>query len=172
MSLPRASTAKIGRMECPLCGYAFNIHEAAAHGCQLCPLHDGCGAISCPNCGYCQPSTAKIEGHLRRLVRWLKGEDPGLEDPPQAQGWTRLRDLAVGARARVVAIGGFSSRSAARLGGFCILPGAVIELLQRKPAFVVRVEETTVALESKLAGGIWVQSFLPGEEALPAVPKR
>ncbi|OGL58666.1 MAG: hypothetical protein A3J27_15370 [Candidatus Tectomicrobia bacterium RIFCSPLOWO2_12_FULL_69_37] len=159
-------------MECPLCGYAFAPQEAAAHGCQLCPLHDGCGAISCPNCGYCQPSTAKIEGRLRRLARWLRGESPAHENTPQVQGWTRLRDLAVGTRARVVAIRGFSSRSAARLGGFCILPGAVIELLQRKPAFVVRVEETTVALESKLAGGIWVQSFLPGEEALPAASKR
>ncbi|MBI2179041.1 MAG: ferrous iron transport protein A, partial [Candidatus Tectomicrobia bacterium] len=79
---------------------------------------------------------------------------------------------AVGARARVVAIGGFSSRSAARLGGFCILPGAVIELLQRKPAFVVRVEEATVALESRLAEGIWVQSFSSGEETLPAISKR
>lgn len=172
MSLPSVSAAKSGRMECPLCGYAFHLQEAAALGCQLCPLHDGCGAISCPNCGYCQPSTAKIEGRLRRLARWFKRETPAPEAASAPPGRTCLRDLAVGARARVVAIGGFSSRSAARLGGLCILPGAVIELLQRKPAFVVRVEETTVALESGLASGIWVQSFLPGEEALPAMPKR
>ncbi|MEK6710412.1 MAG: FeoA family protein [Nitrospinota bacterium] len=109
---------------------------------------------------------ARVEGFLRRLKRWLspaKPEAAGGACPPDS---TRLNDLPVGARARVVAIGELPARTVARLGGFCILPGAVVELLQRKPAFVVRVEETTVALESRLAGGIWVQSFLPGEQGL------
>lgn len=170
--MTRPETAVMsGRMECPLCGYAFTLKEMPIQGCQLCPLHGGCTAISCPNCGYCQPSTAGIERRLRKLLRWFRRGAADTAAPP-VPGCACLRDLAVGCRARVVAIGGFSSRAAARLGGFSILPGAVIELLQRKPAFVVRVEETTVALESRLAEGIWVETFPPGEEVLPAAFKR
>ena len=172
MSLQGVPAAKSERMECPLCGYAFALREMPVRGCQLCPLHSGCNAISCPNCGYCLPSTARVEGFLRRLRRWFLSGTPETAGAPHPPDATRLDDLPVGARARVVAIGEMPLRTAARLGGFCILPGAVIELLQRKPAFVLRVEETTVALEAKLAGGIWVQSFLPGNESLPAVSKR
>jgi Fe2+ transport system protein FeoA len=103
---------------------------------------------------------------LRRLFGWLgrKLHPPqGIPDDPKA---VRLADLSPGMRGRVVALQGVSSNSEARLNGFCILPGVVLHLSQRRPTFVIRIEETTVALDSCLAEAIWVRPLpLPGQEA-------
>lgn len=165
---PMETTAEIAHVQCPLCGYTYSTGEMPERGCRLCPLHENCDAFVCPNCGYCQPHTTRTEMFLRRLFGWLgkKIRLPGghAEQPKIV----RLPELRPMTWARVERMDATSAQASARLGGFCILPGAVLQLRQRHPAYVVRVEETTVALERRLAESIWVSPLLPISLTVPA----
>jgi Fe2+ transport system protein FeoA len=59
--------------------------------------------------------------------------------------------------ARVKEVKSQSPDTVARLAGMCILPGVVFQLRQRQPAFVLRVDETMLALDRLLAEWIWVE---------------
>ena len=43
-----------------------------------------------------------------------------------------------------------------RLSGLGVAPGAKLRLSQKRPAFVVKVGETEVALDREIAGGIYI----------------
>jgi len=66
----------------------------------------------------------------------------------------RLSDTEAGKRARVMFIQG---ASVDRLGTMGLLPGSVVRLVQKKPAFVIEIDETTVAIDSEIAEGIYVK---------------
>lgn len=66
----------------------------------------------------------------------------------------RLRDLEVGAEARVVFI---NVPSMDRLATIGLVPGITLKLHQRKPSYVVDIEETTLALDDEIARGIYVK---------------
>lgn len=66
----------------------------------------------------------------------------------------RLTALPLGDEARVTRIGnGHSSR----VFGFGIYAGVKISLLQRYPSYVLRCEETEIALEASVARDIWLE---------------
>ncbi len=44
-----------------------------------------------------------------------------------------------------------------RLSALGIVPGAVLTLLQRRPATIVKVAQTTIALDPDVALEIWVE---------------
>ncbi|MDA8170229.1 MAG: metal-dependent transcriptional regulator [Nitrospiraceae bacterium] len=44
-----------------------------------------------------------------------------------------------------------------RLAGIGLVPGAVIKLIQKRPSYVVKVDETTIAVEEEVAKGIFVK---------------
>lgn len=62
-----------------------------------------------------------------------------------------------GRRGRVVHIQFDDGERLVRLSSLGIVPGAVVELMQRLPTFVVRTGETTVALDGEIAAGIVVR---------------
>lgn len=157
--------AKFGNAQCPLCGYTYSAAEMPERGCRLCPLHKNCDAFVCPNCGYCQPQTTRTELVLRRLFGLLGKKFRPVEWTAEAPKIVRLPELRPMTWARVEQVEAISAHASARLGGFCILPGVVLQLRQRHPAYVVRVEETTVALERRLAAAIWVSPLLPVDPA-------
>jgi len=70
---------------------------------------------------------------------------------------TRLSVLPAGARARVVLLAPELHERADRLASLGLSPGSEVELLQRRPTFVVEVGETRFALDQEVAQHIFVQ---------------
>ena len=68
----------------------------------------------------------------------------------------RCSELALGAAARVARID-LEPQVACHLASLGIVPGAPIVVLQRWPSYLVRCEETEVALEESVAGRIVVR---------------
>jgi DtxR family Mn-dependent transcriptional regulator len=65
--------------------------------------------------------------------------------------------LAVGEEGRVVFISPRAPERMTKLSNLGVVPGAIVRLQQRKPAAVLRVGETTLALDSEAAGEIYVK---------------
>jgi len=70
-----------------------------------------------------------------------------------------LDQLAVGEEGRVVFISPRAPERMTKLSNFGVVPGAIVRLQQRKPAAVLRVGETTLALDSEAAGEIYVKKL-------------
>lgn len=68
-----------------------------------------------------------------------------------------LARVAPGCDADVVYVVASDPRRIARLAALGVVPGARLHLLQRAPAVVVRVGETTLAFESALAADVYVR---------------
>ena len=69
----------------------------------------------------------------------------------------RMTRLAVGQRARVAFMTPSFHKRFDRLAAFGINPGAELSLHQKKPAYVVRVGETELALDADIANEIFVR---------------
>ena len=67
-----------------------------------------------------------------------------------------VTELKPGEKARVIAIHGQSSTSSRKLIVFGLLPGREIEVLQTFPAYVLKIENTQLALDYEAAFGITV----------------
>lgn len=157
LSLFSENVTESSASRCPLCGYRFSFDEMPERGCRICPMKRNCDALICPNCGYCQPQTTQVEFLLRRLIEWVRRTvGPGRQTPENSEQ-VRLRDLKCMSWARVKEVKSQSPDTVARLAGMCILPGVVFQLRQRQPAFVLRVDETMLALDRLLAEWIWVE---------------
>lgn len=90
----------------------------------------------------------------RRGLRAVSGGPPrsgraGAEPVPL----TRLR---AGQSGRVVRVAPGDPQLMVKLSSLGVLPGAIVELQQKVPAAVLRVGETTVALDGEIASEILV----------------
>lgn len=72
-----------------------------------------------------------------------------------------LSRMAVGSEARVVYIVPKDPERLVRLSSLGLVPGATIRLQQRQPAAVVRIGETTLALDPVIATEIYVKRTAP-----------
>ena len=68
-----------------------------------------------------------------------------------------LSELRPGQEGRVAYVAMDDGRQLEQLSGLGILPDAVVRLLQKRPAAVIRVGETEVALDSAVARQIYVR---------------
>jgi DtxR family Mn-dependent transcriptional regulator len=68
-----------------------------------------------------------------------------------------LKALEVGTRGRIVYIVPSEDTRLERLASLGILPGSVVKLKQKKPSFVLKIDETTLAIDSAIAEGIYVK---------------
>jgi DtxR family Mn-dependent transcriptional regulator len=68
-----------------------------------------------------------------------------------------LDRLPVGQEARVVYIAPREPARLVRLSNLGVVPGAILHLQQRSPAAVLRIGETTLAVEPEVAGEIYVK---------------
>lgn len=145
---------------CPLCGFEFDATDALCnHGC---PLNSFCTLVRCPSCEYEFPREPEgVRGFWSRLF----GRRP--PSPSETRSVfgpgeiATLRDLPSGGSGRVVALGGDDGHRHNSLAVFGLVPGAEVVLLQRRPAFVVRVGETELALDAEIAGEIVVSPDSP-----------
>jgi DtxR family Mn-dependent transcriptional regulator/ferrous iron transport protein A len=124
---------------CPLCRKTFEGREA----CSSCGLFGGCRLICCPHCGYEFIASSTTVGWLKKVFG-----DPARAIP--------LSLAPVGPALVVVSTDG-ARRSLGRLTVLGILPGATVQLLQRRPSFLVRAGETEVALDRDVAAEILVE---------------
>lgn len=90
------------------------------------------------------PCCAKFTKHIKPLV-------------------CRLRDMEIGDQARIVFIAPERNKTLNRLSIFGVVPGNLVRLEQRRPSFVIKVDETLLAIESKVCEGIFVKKVNSGE---------
>jgi DtxR family Mn-dependent transcriptional regulator len=67
-----------------------------------------------------------------------------------------LKDTEVGKQAKVLFI---NIPSIGRLATMGLVPGAVIRLQQKRPSFVLDIDETTIAIDEDIASGIYVKQL-------------
>lgn len=72
-----------------------------------------------------------------------------------------LSRLLPGEAARVVHVAGREPARLVKLSTMGLVPGAVVRLLQRKPAVVLEIGHTTLALDEAITADIFV-ARLPG----------
>lgn len=70
-----------------------------------------------------------------------------------------MSDLEPGARGRIVFIAPKDHSRMDRLSSLGIVPGTEVQLHQKRPAFVIRIGETELALEVDIAGEIYVKEL-------------
>ncbi len=68
-----------------------------------------------------------------------------------------LDRVPLGRDARIVYIAPKEATRLVRLSHLGIVPGAIVQLQQIRPAAVIRVGETTLAVEPEVAGEIYVR---------------
>lgn len=142
------STPQPPQVQCPLCGFKFEKAAAVCH--HGCPLGRFCKLIKCPSCQYEFPEPSQP---LAWLARMLHPE----RKPPRLDGLD-LTQLEPGQTAEFVGIiTGASDSRRHTLAVYGLVPGAQITLQQKRPAYVVRVGETELALDIDIAREILVK---------------
>ena len=132
---------------CALCGLRFT------HGgqvCASCPITHGCEElVRCPRCGYQFPRGSRTVAWLQRV--W--GRICGTPSSPAAElhPVQTLDHLGAGERARVLKVSAADLPMLMKLSQLGLVPGAEVRMEQSRPAAIVRVGETTVALQRAVA---------------------
>jgi Fe2+ transport system protein FeoA len=102
-------------------------------------------------------SAARGAARRSRIApEWLRVREEAAgssSESPRAAGAT-LVDLEPAEVASVVALGGGTARRLGRLSAFGLAPGARVKLIQKKPAVVIEVGGTRLALEAGIASTI------------------
>lgn len=146
-------------MHCPMCGTEIR-PDSQASACSSCALHGwagGCAVdlVACPSCGYhAMPSELRGQRPVP-IVMPAPGNGTAAVDEAAAEPLRRMR---AGTRGRVAAVGG-DPDIARRLIAYGVAPGAEIELLQRVPTFIVRVDATELAFAPEIADDIRIASL-------------
>ena len=133
---------------CALCGLRFT------HGgqvCASCPITHGCDdLVRCPRCGYQFPRGSRTLAWVQRLWRRLRGP-AALPAPAAGHPVQTLDHLRPGETARVLRVSAAELPMLMKLTQLGLVPGAEVRVQQSRPAAVVRVGETTVALQRAVA---------------------
>jgi Fe2+ transport system protein FeoA len=106
--------------------------------------------ICCPNCGY-----QMVDATRSRLVGWLRKLWPQAEQANSSAASTRQAVLPLSRAPMrvdlvVQSMEGLAPHLQARFSVLGLLPGAHVQLLQRRPAPIVRVGETELAIGLEL----------------------
>jgi Fe2+ transport system protein FeoA len=139
---------------CALCGLRFT------HGgqvCASCPITHGCeDIVRCPRCGYQFPRGSRTVAWLQRLFRGRRGAASTLP-AAEAHPIQTLDHLRPGEVARVLKVSAADTAMLMKLSQLGLVPGAEVRVQQSRPAAVVRVGETTVALQRAVARVVHVR---------------
>jgi Fe2+ transport system protein FeoA len=138
---------------CPFCGFEFATQDTLCH--HGCPLGAMCRMNRCPNCQYEFAEQPKAVSWVSSLLRRRK------RLPELPEHVVSVRDLRPGERARVLCLGGGPSTRHNNLAVFGVVPGADVTLVQQRPAPVLRVGETELAVDPAIAREILVERMEP-----------
>jgi Fe2+ transport system protein FeoA len=143
-SPPLAGSSAGPEVNCPLCGFVYvpGGDSCREHGCPI--AIGGCATRHCPRCGYTMPDEERSVA--ARLVRRL------FRPRPRRPAAT-LADLPAGATGVVERLLG-DPALLARLTAQGLTPGVALHVVQRAPAYVIEIGETTIALERRVAEGV------------------
>ena len=133
-------------MRCALCGFEFDASVMQCH--SACPMNESCTVVCCPQCGYQMVDESKSvsAGWLRRLFRQRA------QTPARTPGGVkRLSDLMPRQSGVVVRIATRQAARLDRLSALGVVPGSVVTLQQRMPAFILRVGETELTVDENIA---------------------
>ena len=132
---------------CPFCGFEFEPEDSLCrHGC---PMRTTCGLIRCPGCDYEFPERPAAVSWLRRLLLRVASE-------PACGLYRSLDEIEVGERVEVTSVPPQGSRRNT-LAVFGLVPETHVTLLQKRPACVIKVGETELALDPEIASEIIVR---------------
>jgi Fe2+ transport system protein FeoA len=133
-------------MRCPLCGYKFD--ESVKHCHTACAMNHNCALVCCPHCGYqmVDETQTKAASWMRKLF-----SRQTQTSAPTPNGLKRLSDLAPGQSGEVVTIATRQAARLDRLSALGVVPGSLVTLRQRAPAFVLRVGETELTVDESIA---------------------
>lgn len=144
-------------MLCRLCGHTFDDTGEACHA--GCPMGDRCSLICCPRCGYqmVDESKSRLAKALRRL--WPSSDAEESHPPARTQpvDSVPLSHLPRGGSAEIRSMADLSPIRLARLSALGMVPGRRVTLVQRRPAAVIRIGETELALGAEMLDQIWVR---------------
>ncbi len=143
----------MSRNLCPVCNYSFQPENTEL--CPACPLNRGCTGVCCPNCGY-----TSVDIQRSRLARWLGSLLPSQEGSPLENGRQSLAQARSGSRVQVCQFQDLSARQVEKLQAYGLIPGCWVRVMQRKPALVIEVNHTELAIEAPLARGVIVREYL------------
>jgi len=135
---------------CPFCGFEFAVQDTLCqHGC---PLGSLCSLTRCPNCQYEFAETP-------RTVTWIEGLFRRRREPPRPMpaNISSVADLVRGQTATVMCLGTGTTDRHNNLAVFGVVPGARLALVQQRPACVIRIGETELALDPEIAREILVE---------------
>jgi Fe2+ transport system protein FeoA len=135
---------------CPFCGFQFEKQDTACH--HGCPLATRCDLVRCPACAMEFPARPRPFSWLAAFFR----RRPASCALPR-DGSLLLTQLPAGARARLVRIEGPRENRRKTLAVYGFTTGCEITLLQQRPAVVIRVDQTEIALDEEIAREIIVK---------------
>ncbi|MBI5055932.1 MAG: metal-dependent transcriptional regulator [Nitrospirae bacterium] len=69
----------------------------------------------------------------------------------------QLKELDVGSKGRIIFIVPSENSRLERLASMGIVPGSIIKLKQKRPSFVLEIDETTLAIDSAIAEEIYIK---------------
>ncbi len=135
-------------LHCPLCGFEFEKRDTACvHGC---PLGRFCKLVRCPNCQYEFSDRPESMGLLQRLFHRPRPAAVPRDALP-------LPELGEGESSELVCLDCTHASRRNALAVFGLVPGCRVVLQQKRPAVVVRVGETELALDLDIAREILVR---------------
>lgn len=138
-------------LTCPFCGFEFAREDSlCAHGC---PFGAACGLSRCPSCEYEFPEQPRGIPLIRRLWRGKRAIQAD-----RLSAAKTVREMKPGDHATVLCVGGRKASRQNALAVFGLVPGAEIVLVQHRPACVIRIGETELALDREIALEILVES--------------
>lgn len=141
-------------MICPLCGFEFSRSDTLCH--HGCPLGALCHLVRCPNCEYEFAERPPEGSWLARLLS--RGPSRSECLPDDVRGAVELEP---GDRGTVVCSGSSAEARGRSLTVFGLAPGAEIVLVQQRPACVIRIGETELALDPEIAREILIRPIGP-----------
>jgi Fe2+ transport system protein FeoA len=144
-------------MHCPLCNFEFDEQDMTCH--MSCAFNRQCAVICCPNCGYQMVDESRT--HIASWLRKRLGAKPKLTLVPADPSLSSVSALQPGQSATVVTVAGGDSNRQERLSMYGIMPGALITLRQRQPAFVLHIGFTELSLDRDVADSILVEPLAP-----------
>jgi len=147
-------------MLCQLCGYEFEATNMACH--TECPMGSHCNLICCPNCGYQVVNESKsfLVQLLHRL--WpssgtIKNSNHQRRPKNARRNTVPLTHIPIGQEVEIDSFMDMPPDRLTRLSLFGLTAGTLIEVLQRYPSPVIRIDQTELAIAKEILEQIWVK---------------